>query len=122
VDGCSAHQGVNVNPAYGASQKVRAWFELCKDPSPPSVEHDTQNPPAPLLPCGFEPYVSGGHQITVNGVVNGAKVTLYRNGAPVGPTSHWTGAAIIVQCSRTKTCIVTRSRTSIRPMPSSLAG
>src|SRR4029453_9752999 len=34
-------------------------------------------------------------------------------------TSHWTGAAIIVQCSRTKTCIVTRSRTSTRPMPSS---
>src|SRR5262249_26349744 len=36
-------------------------------------------------------------------------------------TSHWTGAAIIVPCSRTKTCIVTRSRTSSRPMPSSLA-
>jgi dienelactone hydrolase len=89
VDGCSAHQGVNVNPAYGASQKVRAWFELCKDPSPPSVEHDTQNPPAPLPPCGFEPYVSGGHQITVNGVVNGAKVTLYRNGAPVGTWGCW---------------------------------
>ena len=37
-------------------------------------------------------------------------------------TSHWTGAAIIVKCWRTKTCIVTRSRTSRRPMPSSLAG
>ena len=37
-------------------------------------------------------------------------------------TSHWTGAAIIVQFPRTKTCIVTRSRTSTRPMPSSLAG
>src|SRR5260370_40110156 len=37
-------------------------------------------------------------------------------------TSHWTGAAIIVQYPRTKTCIVTRSRTSTRPMPSSLAG
>src|SRR6266700_3859420 len=32
-------------------------------------------------------------------------------------TSHWTGAAIIVQSPRTKTCIVTRSRTSTRPMP-----
>src|SRR3982074_972718 len=31
-------------------------------------------------------------------------------------TSHWTGAAIIVQSPRTKTCIVTRSRTSTRPM------
>jgi hypothetical protein len=37
-------------------------------------------------------------------------------------TSHWTGAAIIVQFPRTKTCIVTRSRTSTRPMPFSLAG
>src|SRR5712691_4455898 len=37
-------------------------------------------------------------------------------------TSHWTGAAIIVQSPRTKTCIVTRSRTSTRPMLFSLAG
>ena len=38
-------------------------------------------------------------------------------------TSHWTGAAIIVPAWWTKTCIVTRSRTSRRPMPSSfLAG
>ncbi len=37
-------------------------------------------------------------------------------------SSHWTGAAIIVQYPRTKTCIVTRSRTSTKPMPSSLAG
>jgi len=36
-------------------------------------------------------------------------------------TSAWTGAAIIVPCSRTKTCIVTRPRTSSRPTPSSLA-
>ena len=37
-------------------------------------------------------------------------------------TSRWTGAAIIVQLSRTQTCIVTRPRTSPGPMPSSLAG
>jgi len=37
-------------------------------------------------------------------------------------TSHWTGAAIIVQFPRTKTCIVTRSRTSTGPMLFSLAG
>jgi hypothetical protein len=36
-------------------------------------------------------------------------------------TSHWTGAATIVQSPRKKTCIVTRSRTSTRPMPFSLA-
>ena len=55
-------------------------------------------------------------------------------GAPIGgtlakcdpfgtpSTSHWTGAAIIVRSPWTKTCIVTRSRTSTRPMPFSLAG
>src|SRR5579863_9087107 len=37
-------------------------------------------------------------------------------------TSHWTGAAIIVQCSPTKNCIATRPRTSPKPMPSSLGG
>jgi hypothetical protein len=37
-------------------------------------------------------------------------------------TSPWTGAAIIVRCPRTRTCTVTRSRTSIGLMPSSLAG
>jgi hypothetical protein len=36
-------------------------------------------------------------------------------------TSHWTGAAIIVQSPRTRTCIVTTSRTSTRPMRSSVA-
>ena len=37
-------------------------------------------------------------------------------------TSHWTGAAIIVKWSRTKTYIVTRWKTSSRRMLSSLAG
>jgi hypothetical protein len=37
-------------------------------------------------------------------------------------TSHWTGAVIIVQFPRTKSCIFTSPRRSIRPMPSSLAG
>jgi len=37
-------------------------------------------------------------------------------------TSRWTGAAIIVQSLRAKTCMVMRSRTSTRPMPFSLAG
>ena len=36
-------------------------------------------------------------------------------------TSHWTGAAIIVQFSPTQTCIVTRSRIFNGPMRSCLA-
>jgi hypothetical protein len=39
VGGAKAHQGVNVNPDYNLGQHVRAWSELCKDPSPPSEEH-----------------------------------------------------------------------------------
>ena len=54
-------------------------------------------------------------------VVSGARSTSCdRFGIP--STSHWTGAAIIVKWSQTKTCIVTRSRTSSRPMPSSWPG
>ena len=34
------HQGVNVTPAYGLGQHVRAWFELCKRPEPAVVEAD----------------------------------------------------------------------------------
>jgi hypothetical protein len=37
-------------------------------------------------------------------------------------TSHWTGVAIIVPELRTRNCIATRSKTSNKPMPFSLAG
>jgi hypothetical protein len=37
-------------------------------------------------------------------------------------TSHWTGAAIIVQSCRMRTCIVTTPKTSTRPMRFSLVG
>src|SRR5688572_29782639 len=36
---------------------------------------------------------------------------------PFPSTSHWTGAAIIMQARRTKNCTVTGPRTSPRPMP-----
>jgi hypothetical protein len=89
VDGCAAHQGVNVSPAYSLGQKVRAWFELCKDPSPPSVQHITQNPPNPLPTLTFDPIYAGGTQLTVWNVVNGAKVTIYRGGVNQGTWPCW---------------------------------
>ena len=52
--------------------------------------------------------------------VGGTLASCDRFGIP--STSHWTGAAIIVRYRRTKSCIVTRSRTSTGPMLSSLAG
>src|SRR5262249_11012030 len=42
VPGCNPQQGVNVAPPYALNQHVRAWFELCDDPSPPSQEQVTQ--------------------------------------------------------------------------------
>jgi len=89
VNGCAAHQGVNVNPAYGLGQKVRAWFELCKDPSPPSIEHTTQAPPTPLPVLTFDPIYEGGTQVTVRNVVNGARVTIYRGGVNQGTWPCW---------------------------------
>jgi len=52
-----------------------------------------------------------------------ASAVLLRHATPsvFHQRSHWTGAAIIVQSPR-ETCIVPRSRTRIRPMPSSSAG
>jgi hypothetical protein len=89
VDGCASHQGVNVSPAYGLGQNVQAWFELCHDPSPPSATHVTQAPPNPLPAPTIDPIYNGGVSVTVRNVVNGAKVTLSRNGVNQGTWPCW---------------------------------
>lgn len=94
VNGCQAQQGVNVSPAYSLGQRVRAWFELCKDPSPPSLEHISQTPPAPLPALGFDPIYAGGEQLRIVNVVNGARVTLYRAGVNQGTSPCWGGALL----------------------------
>lgn len=91
VDGCNPRQGVNVTPAYSLNQRVRAWFELCKDPSPPSFEEITQKPPSPLPTPGFDPIAEGGEQLVINNIANGAAVTLLRNGANQGTWGCWGG-------------------------------
>jgi len=95
VNGASQHQGVNVNPAYGLGEYVRAWSEMCKDPSPPSVGHVTQIPPAPLPVLTFDPVYEGGQQVTVREVVNGARVALYRNGVLMGTWPCWGGGLTV---------------------------
>ena len=89
VDGCNPQQGVNVAPSYSLNQRVRAWFELCKDPSPPSVEEITQKPPSPLPAPGFESIAEGGEQLVINNIVNGSAVTLLRNGVNQGTWGCW---------------------------------
>jgi hypothetical protein len=89
VDGAAAHQGVNVNPDYGAAQDVRVFASLCGDPSPPSELHQTQPPPVPLPPALVEEIYDGGSQMTVVGLVNGARFEVLRNGAGLGTWRTW---------------------------------
>jgi hypothetical protein len=77
--------------AYGPTQRVRARYELCNDPSSPSREETTEDPPSPLPAPGFV-IPSGGEQLTINTIVNGAAVTLLRNGANQGTWGCWGGA------------------------------
>ena len=95
IDGCKPHQGVNVAPAYGLNQRVRAWFKLCDDASPPSVEEITQQPPSPLPAPGFDPIAEGGEQLVINNIVNGAAVTLLRNGNNQGTWGCWGGRLMV---------------------------
>jgi dienelactone hydrolase len=92
ASGCNPQQGVNVHPAYGAHQHVRAWAEMCNDPSPPSEEKITQPPPAPLPAPGFDPITEGGEQLVINNIVNGARVTLLRGGVDQGTWACWGGS------------------------------
>jgi hypothetical protein len=80
VNGAAAHQGVNVTPAYALGQQVLAFASLCNDPSPPSALQIAQPGPMPMPVPGFLPVYDGGQQVTITNVVNGASLTLSRNG------------------------------------------
>jgi len=97
VDGCATpQQGVNVDPSYGGpGQRVRAHFELCGDPSAPSLEHLTQPGPVPLPTPGFDPVYEGGEQLRVTGVANGAQVSITRDGTPLGTYRCWGGSLLV---------------------------
>lgn len=92
VNGCGNPQGVNVSPPFNLAEKVRAWFELCGDPSPPSIEHITGAPPAPLpVPVIAQQY-GGGNQLDISNIANGAKVTVKRGGVVQGTWGCWGGS------------------------------
>lgn len=89
VNGCRDHQGIDVIRDYGLGEEVHAWSELCQDPSPPSEKQITQTPPSPLPTPGFDPVYQGGEQLRITNIVNGARVTLYRNGTNQGTSRCW---------------------------------
>jgi hypothetical protein len=92
VNGCGNPQGVNIAPSFDMTQKVRAWFDLCGDPSPPSIEHTTGAPPAPLpVPVIAQQY-AGGNQLDIANIANGAKVTVKRGGVVQGTWGCWGGS------------------------------
>jgi len=92
VDGCGNPQGVNVSPAFSTGQKIRAWFELCKDPSPPSIEHTAATQPSSLPTPVIAPQYAGGSQLHISNIVNGAKVTVKRGGVAQGTWGCWGGS------------------------------
>lgn len=92
VNGCGNPQGVNVSPAFGMTEKVRAWFELCGDPSPPSIEHTTSGAPAPLPTSVIAQQYAGGNQLDISNIANGAKITVMRGGTALGQWSCWGGS------------------------------
>lgn len=83
------HTGINVSPDYGLGQQVVAWADLCGDASPPSVTHITEPPPSPLPTPGFESLSAGSSQVTVNQLANGARFTVTRGAATIGPARTW---------------------------------
>jgi dienelactone hydrolase len=90
-DGAAEHQGIDVTPDYGAHQAVVAHAELCGDPAPDSAVEVTQDPPAPLAAPTFDTAYEGSSTVTLNGLANGCRFTLTRNGASVGTFRAWGG-------------------------------
>ena len=95
VDGCSEHQGVDVNPDYSLNDMVSAHYELCDDPSAPSEAHTAAAPPAPLPAPSVPNPIEEGEQLEVLSIVNGARVTVSRNGTNLGTWRCWGHGVLI---------------------------
>ena len=95
VEGCNDQQGVNVNPNYSLGQIARAHFELCGDESAPSEASEAGHAPNPLPIPNFDPIYEQSEQIRITNIVNGARLTIYRNGSNIGTWSCWGGALLM---------------------------
>lgn len=95
VDGAIAHQGVNVDPAYGLGPKVVAHAKLCNDESPPSQQFDAQPRPVPLPAPVVTAPSQESRQLVIDGLGNGAHVSLSRGGVDQGTFRAWGGRSIV---------------------------
>jgi dienelactone hydrolase len=82
---------VNLVKAYIDNQHVRAKATLCGDPSPLSAEQVVQIAPLPLATPTFAPFVQGGNVVVVQGLADGARFELKRNGVSLGIAACWGG-------------------------------
>lgn len=92
VNGCGNPQGADVSPAFSLNQRVRAWYELCADPSPPSQEQVVAPTPARLPAPNVDSQYAGATQLDISNIVNGAKVSVTVNGNPIGSWGCWGGS------------------------------
>ena len=92
VSGAANPQGVNVSPAFSNGQVVRAFTELCGNVAPPSAVATAVAAPLPLPAPTIDNVYETQQQLVVRGVVNGATITLSRNGAPIANSSCWGGS------------------------------
>lgn len=95
VNGCSEHQGINVNPEYKKNQQVIAFTELCGDISE-STTHDTIPYSGTLPTPSIDDFYEGGEQIRITNVVNGAKFTVERpSQGTISSGRTWGGAHLV---------------------------
>src|SRR5438309_1958577 len=116
VDSTVGLEGVRSDIAMLRTPDGHSRLELSKFHTPPATSSE---PNRPVNRLGI-----GRIMFAVDNIEDVLQRLQSRGAELIGipATSHWTVAAIIVPgYQRTKSCIVTRRRTSRRPMPSSLA-
>jgi hypothetical protein len=84
VDGVAAGQSIGIGPAFIRNHLVTAQSQICDVMSPVSDPLTVMPAPATLPPPQTTGIYENGQIITVNQLVNGAKVTISKGGMVIG--------------------------------------
>ena len=96
VNGCAPQQGVNVNPFYSLGQKVRAHTSCAATRRRRRSSTSSQPGPNSAARSRVRPDVStGGEQLRVTSIANGARVTISRGGPRSAPSAAGAGALLL---------------------------